>query len=311
MFMKLNDLGADFKYLAVNEKDKKFGIYVNTVGFQSILPNSSYPLSEHPEGYYFNAKKGRVLGEYQFVYITKGKGIFQLDSKEEIPVSRGKLFMIFPGQWHSYHPNIETGWNEYYIGFQGNIVENLVRNSFLTKESQLLEIGSNEELVSLFARAIEIADNDKMCSQQYLSGIVMHMLGLVLSVSKNNVFELGGVAQKIEQAKIIMNENVYKNIDPEELAEKLNISYSWFRKVFKDYTGYAPSKYIQELKFRKAKQLLICTSHTVKEISYMLDYNSTEHFFSLFKKITGFTPMEYRLYARGADSSTNNTNTYF
>ena len=41
---------------------------------------------------------------------------------------------------------------------------------------------------------------------------------------------------------------------------KLNISYSWFRKVFKDYTGYAPAKYFQELKLRKAKQLLVGTS---------------------------------------------------
>ncbi|MDD3320493.1 MAG: AraC family transcriptional regulator [Paludibacter sp.] len=309
--MNYENFDAEFKYLIVSDKDKKFGIYVNTVGFQSIHPNSPYPLTEHPKGYFFNANKGRVLSEYQFVYITKGKGTLQLDSKEEISISRGKLFIIFPGQWHSYHPDIETGWNEYYIGFHGNVIENLVRNSFLTKESQLLDIGSNEELVSLFARALEIAENDKVCSQQYLSGIVMHILGLVLSVSTNKVFELGGVAQKIEQAKIIMNENIYKNINPEELATNLNISYSWFRKVFKDYTGYAPAKYIQELKFRKAKQLLICTSHTVKEISYMLDYNSTEHFFSLFKKITGFTPMEYRLYARGSKTDSVNSESYF
>jgi hypothetical protein len=95
-----------------------------------------------------------------------------------------------------------------------------------------------------------------------------------------------------------MNENVFKDIDPEELAMKLNISYSWFRKVFKDYTGYAPAKYFQELKLRKAKQLLVGTSHSVKEISFMLDYKSTEHFFSLFKKRTGFTPLEYRSFGR-------------
>lgn len=89
---------------------------------------------------------------------------------------------------------------------------------------------------------------------------------------------MGDVDQKIEQAKIIMNENVFKDVDPEELAMKLNISYSWFRKVFKDYTGYAPAKYFQELKLRKAKQLLVGTSLSVKEISFMLDYKSTEHF---------------------------------
>ena len=62
---------------------------------------------------------------------------------------------------------------------------------------------------------------------------------------------MSDVDQKIEQAKIIMNENVAGNVDPEELAMRLNISYSWFRRVFKEYTGYAPAKYFQELKLRK------------------------------------------------------------
>ena len=44
---------------------------------------------------------------------------------------------------------------------------------------------------------------------------------------------MGDVDQKIEQAKIIMNENVFKDVDPEELAMKLNISYSWFRKYLR------------------------------------------------------------------------------
>ena len=81
---------------------------------------------------------------------------------------------------------------------------------------------------------------------------------------------MSDVDQKIEQAKILMNENVSGNIDPEELAMRLNISYSWFRRVFKEYTGYAPAKYFQELKLRKAKQLLVGTSQSVKEILFFL-----------------------------------------
>jgi AraC-like DNA-binding protein len=296
--MNYNDLGVEFKYLIVSERDQKFGLSVNTVGFQSIKPHSPYPLTEHPTGYFFNAQKGRVLREYQLVYITKGKGVISFDAGKEIPICKGRLFVIFPEQWHTYHPMPETGWNEYYIGFEGPVIDSIVENSFLSKDQQVLELGFNEELVNLFSRAIEVAEVDRKSSQQYLGGIVMHMIGLILSVSQNKIFEAGDVIQKIEQAKIIMNENVFKNIDPEELAEKLNISYSWFRKVFKDYTGYAPAKYFQELKLRKAKQLLVGTSHSVKEIAYMLDYNSTEHFFSLFKKITGYTPMEYRSYGR-------------
>lgn len=181
------------------------------------------------------------------------------------------------------------------------MIDNVIRNSFLSKENQVLEVGLSEELASLFSRALEVAELDKVSAQQHLAGIVLHMIGIILSISKNKLYEIGDVDQKIEQAKIIMNENVMKSIEPEELAMKLNISYSWFRKVFKDYTGYAPAKYFQELKLRKAKQLLVSTSHSVKEISFMLNYKSTEHFFSLFKKHIGFTPLEYRTFGREVD----------
>ena len=302
--MNLNNPGVEFKYLIVNERDKKFGVSVNAVGFQSILPNTPYPLSDHPAGYFFNPQKGRILREYQFVYITKGKGKISFNPGEEIEVNKGRIFVIFPGQWHSYYPHPETGWNEYFIGFEGEMIDRFFEDNFISRENQILEIGFNEEIVNLFTKAIEIAEAEKAATQQYLGGVLMHILGLVLSVSQNHLFEVNEVTQKIEQAKIIMNENIFKNIDPEILAEKLNISYSWFRKVFKDYTGYAPAKYFQELKLRKAKQMLVGTSHTVKEIAYMLDYNSTEHFFSLFKKITGYTPLEYRSFGRGTDTET-------
>ena len=302
MIKDYNDLGVEFKYLIVNDMDRKYGLWANTVGFQSIQPNSPYPLRDHPSGYFFNTQKGRVLREYQFVYITKGRGVFASENTPEKPLCRGRLIVLFPGQWHTYHPYRQTGWNEYYIGFEGPVIDNLMKNGFLSKDNQVLEVGLNEELVSLFSRALESAEADKISSQQYLAGIVLHMMGMILSVSKNKIFEIGDIDQKIEQAKIIMNENVFNNIDPEELAMRLNISYSWFRKVFRDYTGYAPAKYFQELKLRKAKQLLLSTSQSVKEISFMLAYKSTEHFFASFKKRTGFTPLEYRSFGRETDA---------
>ena len=73
------------------------------------------------------------------------------------------------------------------------------------KDNQVLEVGLNEELVSLFSRALEIAEADKISSQQYLGGIVLHIGGMILSISKKKILEVGDVDQKIEQAKSIMN----------------------------------------------------------------------------------------------------------
>ena len=292
--MRYNDFGIDFKYLLVNERDKKFGLTVNTVGFQPIAPHTLYPSTEHPKSYYFNPEKGRVLSEYQIVYISKGKGLFCSDSTKRTNVKKGQVILLFPGQWHTYRPLKESGWNEYYIGFEGIIIDNIATNAFITPDNQILNVGVNEDLVHLFSTAIRVAKEDKTGAQQYLAGIVVNILGTILSLAQNRNFESKESAQKIERAKVIMIENIHKNIDIKGIAANLGISYSLFRKTFKEYTGYAPAQYMQELKIRKAKELLAETNNSVKEISYELNFSSYEYFLSFFKKRVGHTPLEYR-----------------
>lgn len=292
--MRYNDLGIDFKYLLVNDRDRKFGLTVNTVGFQPIAPHSLYPSTEHPKNYYFRPGKGRILSEYQLVYISKGKGYFTSESTKRITISKGQIILLFPGQWHTYAPSKETGWNEYYIGFQGKIIDNIISNGFFRIDNQIIDVGVNEDLVNLFSTAIKIAKDDKVGSQQNLAGIVFNILGTILSLAQNKNFETKESAQKIERAKVIMFENIQKNIDIKEIAANLGISYSLFRKVFKEYTGYAPANYFQELKLRKAKELLSETNHSIKQIAYELNFSSYEYFLSFFKKKVNMTPMEYR-----------------
>lgn len=292
--MRFNDFGIDFKYLLVNERDKKFGLTVNTVGFQPIPPNTEYPSTDHPKSYYFKPNNGRILSEYQIVYISKGKGFFSSDSTKMTSISKGQVIFLFPGQWHTYCPLKETGWNEYYIGFEGKIIDTIVANNFISPENQILKVGVNEDLVNLFSTAIKVAKEDKTAAQQNLAGIAFNILGAILSLAQNRNFESRESAQKIEQAKVIMTENVHKNIDIKGIAINLGISYSLFRKTFKEYTGYAPAQYFQELKLRKAKEFLAETNHTIKEISYDLNFSSYEYFLSFFKKRVGYTPMEYR-----------------
>lgn len=292
--MRYNDFPIDFKYLLVNEKDKAFGLTVNTVGFQPIAPHTLYPSTEHPKSYYFNPEKGRILSEYQLVYISKGKGIFASDSTKNTTIGKGQVLILFPGQWHTYRPLKETGWNEYYIGFEGSFVDALMKNNFISYQHQILHIGSNEELVNLFSRAIKVAKEDKKSSQQYLAGIVLHILGMILFFAENKNLDSRESSQIIERAKIIMHENANKDIDIKGIASNLGTSYSWFRKVFKEYTGFAPAQYFQEIKLQKAKKLLRESNLSIKEIAYELNFSSYEYFLSFFKKRVGTTPLKYR-----------------
>ena len=64
--------------------------------------------------------------------------------------------VLFPGQWHTYSPQKDTGWNEYYIGFEGKIIDNIVSQGFLSRENQILDVGVNEDLENHFKTAIKI-----------------------------------------------------------------------------------------------------------------------------------------------------------
>lgn len=83
-------------------------------------------------------------------FISRKDGDCFLGNNAGKQVCKGRLMVLFPGQWHTYHPYRQTGWNEYYIGFEGPVIDNLVKGGFLSKDNQVLEVGLNEELVSLF-----------------------------------------------------------------------------------------------------------------------------------------------------------------
>lgn len=284
-----------FKYLIRNERDARYGMTVNTVGYQEVAPNRSYPADGHPSGYYFAPDKGRILREYQLLYIVRGQGVFTTDEKSRSrnSIGRGTLVLLTPGEWHSYRPLPATGWDEYYIGFGGSLADNSLAE-LCAASRRTFEIGLDNELVQLYNRAIEVATEDKPAAQQYLTGLVMHMLGLLLAKLRNGTPVTGNADQLVERAKILMNEHLSDEIDLNSLAEALHISYSWFRKIFRDYTGHSPARYFQLLKLRRAQHLLTNSQLTIKEITFTLGYKSTEHFFAVFKKHTGYTPATYR-----------------
>jgi AraC-like DNA-binding protein len=289
------ELDMNINYPVSSEEDELWGLTVTTVGYQKIAENESYPPKNHPLGYYFNVDKGRILNEYQLLYITDGNGVFIFgDSKQSCFITEGKMFFLMPGVWHTYKPLENSGWNEYWIGFKGKVIQNIVDEGFFINRAPVFNIGLNERIIDLYLKAIEIANEERAGFQQALSGIVMHILGLMYYRDKTRDFEDMELINKINKAKVIMRESVYKNLSAEDISRQLNISYSGFRRAFKEFTGSSPSRYMLELKLNEAKLLLSTSNHPVKEISYILNFENPDYFPIFFKKRTGLTPVEYR-----------------
>ncbi|WP_391118086.1 bifunctional transcriptional activator/DNA repair enzyme AdaA [Psychrobacillus sp. L3] len=66
------------------------------------------------------------------------------------------------------------------------------------------------------------------------------------------------------------------------------------QRTFKKVIGISPVEYIQQIRINKAKELLTTTSKPLVEIGSTVGMNNTSYFITLFKKITGGTPNQYR-----------------
>ena len=246
----------------------------------------------------FDTRKGRILNEYQLLYITKGKGEFSSGPSGHCQIKEGCMFLLFPGERHTYRPDQATGWNEYWIGFNGVIMDEWVRNGFFSKENPVFNVGVNEEIISLYKKAIMIADAQEANYQQALAGIVCNLVSMAIYLSRNMDFNRSDISVQINTVKAAVYENI-STITPERLAEIICMSYSKFRKIFKEYTGFAPSQYIQEVRVNMAKELLTNTSKSIKEIAYELGYENKDYFFTSFRKVSGMTPAGYRRMTKG------------
>ena len=278
---------AEIRYMPVQESNL-WNARVNTIGFESVPEHSSYPQTGHPPGYSFNFERGRVLQEFQLLYVTKGKGLFMSHQIQETEISEGTVFLLKPGEWHTYRPNELTGWECYWVGFSGAFTESL------QNENTIIQIGYDEEMVGLYRKILEVSNAERPGFQQLLLGILIHLLAYLFYREKDQNWRDKEVMRKIEKARLIIREKINTPLSPEEIAASLNMSYTWFRRIFRQYTGMAPAQYIAQLKIQKAKEMLSVTTIPVKEIALELGYESIDYFSTFFRNQTGQTPSQFR-----------------
>lgn len=286
------------KYLTPSAADEKWGFSITTVGYCKVDSHQAYPNNkEHPATHAFTWNKGRILDDYYLVYISKGRGTFESSQTATRVVSAGTCFFLFPGVWHRYKPDLQSGWEEYWIGFKGLYPEHLMEQGFFEKEKPFFDIGLNEEIQKLFHRLLDTVKSSNPGYQQIVSGMTLEILGLINSIILNKDMGNDITGRSITRAKFRMNESIENPIGIEQLLEEIPMSYSKFRQAFKKATGLSPNQYYLDIRLNKAKELLTSTSLSVNEIAYHTGFESIFYFSKLFKKKNGISPKDYRSYS--------------
>jgi AraC family transcriptional regulator len=111
-----------------------------------------------------------------------------------------------------------------------------------------------------------------------------HMSGLIEKIKKHT----------IKKARYEVDAREKKQNLSNYLSEKLHYEYTHLSSLFSSVEGRTIENFYIEQRIEKAKELLIYGNLTLSEIAFELDYSSTAHLSSQFKKITGLTPSHFK-----------------
>jgi transcriptional regulator GlxA family with amidase domain len=100
--------------------------------------------------------------------------------------------------------------------------------------------------------------------------------------------------EEILRAQTYIEENFHAQISVEHVAEQTNMSKRNFIRRFKSATKNTPLEYLQRVKIESAKKALERNNYSILSLMYDVGYNDLKTFRTIFKRITGLTPQDYR-----------------
>jgi len=287
-----------YRYFPISQRDKNWGLYITTVGEARIAPHTAYPPSGHPKGFAFDWQHGRILHGFALVYVSSGRGKFESEQNFFEAVEPGHAFLLFPGVWHRYEPDPETGWHEYWIGFDGEIARNWLRRRFISKKTPVLRINAEDTVLATFSRLMQSIRANRPALQQILAGATANLLGLFYSAQQAQPADEAQKANVIESAITRIQNDYAGDLNMKLLAQELGVSYRWFRGTFAAHTGLGPHQYLLELRLVRARNLLAETELPVKEIAMQTGFEDEHYFSRLFQQKLNLTPGQWRSRSR-------------
>ncbi|MBQ5938207.1 MAG: helix-turn-helix domain-containing protein [Bacteroidaceae bacterium] len=285
---------ATIKYLLAHETDFQLGIVTKTVGQQYIEASSPYPPVGHPKDHLFSPEGGRILQDTHILYIIKGSGWFTSSHQATTHISAGDAIILFPGEWHSYAPDPRTGWTEAWVGFTGEFAEKMLARYGFDVSNPIYNVGVSNKLCIAFEHAYDVAEKQLPAYQQQLAGYIGLIISIIYAKRQQRPYQNNPNMNHINLAMKFMRQNLYHNISMEDVAVEVGMGYTRFRKVFKECTGFPPNQYFLRLKMERAKECLLGSALSCKEIAFELGFDSESYFVKVFRAHEGLSPLAFR-----------------
>lgn len=221
-------------------------------------------------------------------YIIKGQGSVWVD-KTSFCAEEGDVYILPAGRNHYYYSDDKDPWEKIWMNISGNLVDSIMDCYGMKNTYHIKGIDVYNEFKEFLRIAKEELPSraEPMCAKVFL-GIVQKM--------KEHTSRDKKVKNKLSAELKREIDNITDfSVRLEDVVSKMYCTKSHAIRIFKEEYEITPYEYLLERKLSAAKQMLLGTGLSIKEISAYLGFSDSHYFSQFFKKRTGLSPKAYKI----------------
>ena len=220
-----------------------------------------------------------------FIYIVSGSCTYTFNDKSTFQANAGDVFYLpYKSVYTMY---IHT--DDYKFIFCDF-------DFWETKEkcSAICESPKHKNIDGLFMTLLNLY-HASSCSARTECMSILYTIYSILQQDTQKGYLDKGKKEKTKQAKQLIDEGFYNpEFSVSMLAEKINVSEVYLRKLFKAQYGISPSAYLISVRLLNAKKMMKYPFLTLNECAMQSGFSSLQYFCRIFKKENGISPGKYR-----------------
>ena len=234
-----------------------------------------------------------IRENYVIHVVTEGKGRYTTGS-QKAELSKGKMFLIYPGEEAVYEADHDDPWTYMWIGFNGHMAESVVKEIGFLRTSPVREISNTSEISNAIdlimdSRQITMADGLKRMAAFY------YVLSLMMDANKKNDTERNYPEAKYVNAAVeIIASSYSEQLRIADIADRVGINRSYLTSIFKREMHMSPQAFLINIRLENAARLLKETEESVGSIAAAVGYTDALAFSKAFKQKYNSTPSEFR-----------------
>lgn len=275
------------------------GFFLTGAGMQSVNSRDAQKWPAHPDIYAFTWERGRILPEYQLVYLSAGAGEFESQASGHVNINPGTAIFLLPDVWHRYRPRPGAVWTGYWLSFHGEIPHIWQRSAAIAPATAVRTIGNPQAVVEKINEVIQLAMQSTLIASPEAS---LHALSLVAGILGETASPPAAIPTDratqddalVHAAMQLIWNHGHGSLPISTIASRLHTTRRTLERRFLAVRGHGVLAALTNCRVERAQRMLKETHIPIKRVAYMTGFTSSTHLFRVFRNKLGIGPGDYR-----------------